>query len=395
MLKERIMLIITIIFSLLCSVWFVKLAIDSHRRASVLDESATIRAGKAREHKSGIIKIGVATNSENLTYDQLVQGVALAVDVINSENMLKNYKLELVIKDDHGKVDTARKIAQAFADDMDIDIVIGHPDSSIAINVQPIYDFYGIIFFTPSASTPRLSFNGSKLFFRNYPNDAEIGAFIAKLADKLNARKIALVYPETVYGRGVANALESNADLADIEISARDSFDAGFCNFSNMIEQWKSFYSFDVIVGVFVTPEKQARFIEAVKKKELNVPIILTPEVSAAQKDDPFGAYKNSIYLIDVKPEMATASDLTRAFVEKFNSRYGQKPNYVGFDSFEALYILAQAINQAGCPSAPDVAKVLHESKGFNSLSGKISFRENGDPNKKINILQFKPRKEQ
>jgi branched-chain amino acid transport system substrate-binding protein len=57
--------------------------------------------------------------------------------------------------------------------------------------------------------------------------------------------------------------------------------------------------------------------------------------------------------------------------------------------SYDAVKLLADAIRRAGSTRRPDIRQSLAQTKGFNGVTGSISFDKNGDPVKDIIIMQI------
>ncbi len=389
--KENIFLIITIIFSILCCSWFVKLTLNARKRAELMDDSAVIRAEKARKNKSGDIQIGVVYDNTTVKTKQMRQALELAAEEINNSELLSGRKLILDYQDDRRNIAESRRIAQKFANDINTSIVIGHPSSTSAIKFQPIYEFYGILFFTPSASSPVLSSNGSKLFFRNYPDDNEMGRAIAKLCQKNNWKDIAILFPESVYGKTIANSIESIADIVDANIVIRQAFNTVNPKFSQIIAKWQQFYKVDGLIAIFDYPNNGIDFLNAACKSDLKVPIILTPDLAELDLEKIAARYPNTIYIMDIRPENASiaADPHIQNFITEFTERTGTEPNFLAFNAYDGLYNIAQAIKEGKSPAAPDIAEYLRTTKVFTGVGGRVEYQPNGNVKRTINIDKF------
>lgn len=386
--KEHILLVITVIFSILCSVWFVKLTFDAKKRSAVLDELAEIRADRAREKNTGDIRIGVVYDTTSPKVLEMKTALEMAAADINKSGMLKERKIVLEFRDDKRNIALSRKIAQEFADDPDVSIVIGHPSSTSAIKVQPIYEFFGLLFFSPAASNPMLTHNGAKMFFRNYPSDKAMGNAIARLCSDKKHKRIAVIYPNTVYGKAICNEIESVSDLMDIDVVSRSPFDTRHHNFESILDEWKRITVLDAVIGVFDYPQNGWDFLETAVNKGFKTPLVLTPDMAELFVSELASSYLSDLYIMDTRPDMEhiDSDPLTKSFVERFSKMKGKEPNFLAYNAYEGLTIIAQAIAKAGSSAAPDVAEELHKMGEINGLGGTLEFSENGDVLRKINV---------
>ena len=69
----------------------------------------------------------------------------------------------------------------------------------------------GVMMFSPSATSPALStLEDNDLFFRTSPSDARQGQVIAELLQEKGIKSIAMTYTSNDYGKGLADAIQSN-----------------------------------------------------------------------------------------------------------------------------------------------------------------------------------------
>lgn len=386
--KEYILLLITVVFSVFCCGWFIRLTMDARERASILDESAEIRTAKARKNHSGDITVGVAYDGSSLQTMAVRTALEMAAADINNSDILKGRRIKLIYQDDKRDVNEARFVAQSFVNNSDINVVIGHPSSTSATKVQPIYEFYGVLFFTPAASNPKLSRNGAKLFFRNYPDDKVMGQAIAELCQKNNFKRIVILYSDIVYGREISNAIESVADLLHIEVIGRYPFSLSNPDFSRIIEEWQRFQKPDAVVAVFDYPESGRKFLDVVKDIKLDTPLIFTPDMAELPLPRLVSGYDSNVYIMDIRPDenVDGESPKMQSFMQRFTEKTGEEPNFLACNSYEALDIIAEAIARCGSTAAEDIAREIHTVKKFTGISGELEFEDNGDVIREIRV---------
>ena len=76
--------------------------------------------------------------------------------------------------------------------------------------------------------------------------------------------------------------------------------------------------------------------------------------------------------------------DGVKAFVDAYENRYGEIPDLVAANSYDALKILSIAINNVG-ENSTNIKTHLLSVKDYEGAGGKFSFDENGDVKRDIN----------
>ena len=114
--------------------------------------SAFLCSGCTHAAKPKDIVIGVAWPfAEN--NDLFSNGIDLAVREINSNGGIGGRNLKLLKEDDGSDLEKGMAIAQAFADNKEIQAVIGHFNSFISIPASTIYNNAGLVMF-PGIHSP-------------------------------------------------------------------------------------------------------------------------------------------------------------------------------------------------------------------------------------------------
>ncbi len=103
---------------------------------------------------------------------EILRGVAQAQDQINRAGGINGVPIKVVIADDQGKPENARKVAESFANDPSILGVVGHGTSDASLAAAPLYQDKGLVMISPVSSAVELSGLGGYIF-RTMPSDRE------------------------------------------------------------------------------------------------------------------------------------------------------------------------------------------------------------------------------
>ncbi|MCR5290205.1 MAG: ABC transporter substrate-binding protein [Treponema sp.] len=336
---------------------------------------ATTRLLK-KEHR---IKIAVAAPWSQRR-DHIMEGLVLARDEINESGGILGAEIELVPFDDGSNIDTGSRVAYEIASDEGICAVIGHATSSISVSNSLIYHYYGIPMFSPLSTSQTLTQQGLDMVFRNIPNEDEFAKKAVDFCRKMNWNRVVIYCLQTVYGMGMADAFGMESVENGITVIDRMSYEDVYdiYDYSNVAKRWRDNYSFDAVFIAGTLPQA-AEIITVFRQNGITQPII-----GGDTFDRPsfFSSGNNksedNVYVIsnfDVNSE----KEAFVKFKKAFTSLHLYDVDQGAYQAYDALKVLAKAIEKAGSVKGTDIAKTLHENELWDEVAGPYSFEEDGD----------------
>ncbi len=305
--------------------------------------------------------------------------------------------LELFFKDDKRSINEGRNVAQQFAEgqvgqkkggeEVNIVAVIGNLSSFISIPVSTIYNYYGILMLSPGATSPKFTSQGYNMVFRNIVQDREIGKQMADFAKAQGSKRIMVASSRSAYGRGLANEFEKHAQVIGLEVVDRRSFEpiGDRVDFDNELNFWK-YRDFDAIFLAGAHPEV-TMVTKQMRKVGLEQPVFGGDGLDVSNflslgGCDVVGSvapapFHYALGLSDTAPEK------TRKFVTDFKERFGKFPDTWAAQGYDAVMLLATAMEKAGSSNPQQVADVLH-SMEWTGVTGPHKFNEKGDVDKPL-----------
>jgi branched-chain amino acid transport system substrate-binding protein len=332
-------------------------------------------AGYFNKANKGDIVIGLAWPVATKN-SMLKEGVELAVGEINGQGGINGRKIRLVEKDDEGTVTGGVTVAQSLTQIPALVAVIGHRASFVSIAASAIYEEAGIVMLSPASTAPSLTQKGYQLVFRNIPSDAEIARQLALFAARQGHRRMAIYYSEDSYGLGLANAFEDHAKNEGIKIVDRISYYADREDLERIAKKWSAL-DYDSIFVAHYMPDG-AIFIADAVKAGISVPFLAgdamdTPELCEVAGKAAEGTVVGSIFNPeDPRPE-------TKGFIEKFSKKYNTPPTPYAAQGYDAVWLLAAAIEESGSTDPKAIAAKLRTFKEKPGAAGSHTFTDNGD----------------
>jgi len=347
-------------------------------------DTGSLGQKRAREAENAApgepIRIGAAAPWDRLAdLGFYRQGLELALAEINAHKVLGR-KLEIIFKDDRASLSRGRRVAQELAENTDIMAVLGHYNSFIAVPVSLMYEHYGLLMLTPTATTTDLTEReGLELIFRNIPNNRQLASQLADFAHDRGYRRIIVVNQDTAYGKSLANAFEIRAGEIGLNVVDRRSYDSttGTSHFRKMLRAWTQYYRFDAIFLAGVVSQA-ADFITLARKMGVDAPILGGDGLDTPKLMDIAGKHANGV-IVGTYFHPEESNSKVQEFVRTFKKRYGHKPDVWAAQAYASLHLLAKAMRQAKSTKPQEVAHALRSMEPFESVIGHTEFNEQGD----------------
>ena len=129
----------------------------------------------------------------------------MTVDLFNERTGLS---VEIVEGDTEINPDTGRIVAEQFAADPDIYVVVGPAGSQVCESTQPVFEEAGLAHITPSCTRTDLTQPGTATFFRPIPTDADQSRTIAEhMTGVLGVTSVYIVDDQSSYAVGLGDEL--------------------------------------------------------------------------------------------------------------------------------------------------------------------------------------------
>jgi branched-chain amino acid transport system substrate-binding protein len=327
------------------------------------------------------LKIGVAqplTGPLGALGQDLLNGVTLAVSELNKAGYLvdgQRVKLEIVSKDDRSDAAAGREAAQQLVD-AGVVAVIGHLNSGVSIEAAPIYAAKGIAQMAISTN-PKFTQLGFPTTFRLVANDTlqarAIGSFAAT---QLGVASYAVVDDGTPYGKGLADGAAEQLQAAKKNVAVRQSFDDKTVAFDELAGKIKA-ANVEVIVSTLNDFQVLA-LLQALRKAGHTSVSVLGGDTLKTTDMAKGSGLVDAIYA--TSPVLEAGEFTTgRQFLEKYNTAFQKRPAYGGHYTYDAMYVLSAAIQQAKSADPQAITKALHAINGYAPVTGTMSWDDKGE----------------
>ena len=337
-----------------------------------------IAEAQARKGKLTVAMVNPLTGDAATYGVSHKNGLEMAFAEINKAGGVKGQEIELVTYDDAGDPKQAAAGAQKFADQKNVLAVTGSCLSSNTLAMIPITDRARLPHTVVSSSTPKLT-GRSKYFFRMAVQDAQVGILMADLLhQKLKVKKVAVLYPNNDYGKGLTAAIAGRLKEFGISVVVNESYLATDKDYSALLTRINA-ANVDALAlaGTYTDSAlitKQARAIGFTKPIVGGTGLYSPQFVEIAGKAAE-GAYFLGAF-VPTNPDPAV-----QQFVKKYKEKYGVDPDTFAALAYDQGYVLKTAMDKAaekGAITRESVRNAMAAAH-YKGITGTVTFDNQGD----------------
>jgi branched-chain amino acid transport system substrate-binding protein len=321
--------------------------------------------------------------------ESTVRGAEMAITNLQAAGGLqvggRNPSINLVVEDDQDQVDAALNAVRKLIYQDAVVAIIGPQFSRNAIPAAQLAEEAKIPLITPRATNPEVT-KEKTYVFRTIFIDPFQGEVMANFARQdLGATTAGILYDvASAYNRGIAEVFRDRFEDAGGQVVAFESYTTGETDFSPYLTAIRQAQP-DVLFLPNYEFEVPA---QAQQAKQLGVTSILLGSDSWGSILPENRALLEGAYFSDqFSPK--TNSPKARAFIDQFEQTYNQLPTAVAASTYDAVMLVAQAIEQEGEATPVAIRDGLAKIDHFEGVTGTIEFRNTGDPIRSAVILQI------
>jgi branched-chain amino acid transport system substrate-binding protein len=313
------------------------------------------------------------------------QGAKLAVEEVNKAGGVLGRPIELVIEDDQT---TNPGIVLAFsklAGDKDIPAFIGSIRSTQVHAMAPDIQRFGKPVMI-GGTDPQLTHMGNPWLFRFRPNDIYSARVIADYGvNMLGKKKWAIVHSTDAFGtNGMKNLVEVLKGMG-VEPSLVQGYTNNSQDFTPVALAVKQ--SGADIMGTYMTFETDVGiFAKQLRQLGVNIAWVGSPSTATTTALKLGGAALNGSYIVaDFNRDSSPAA---KEFAAKYEAAYKSAPDLFGAWTYDAVHVLALAIDNAKSLDPQRIRQAILSVKGYSGAEGTYNFDQNGDGLHGYNIVK-------
>ncbi|MEO8008446.1 MAG: ABC transporter substrate-binding protein [Betaproteobacteria bacterium] len=340
-------------------------------------------AGAVEALKIGVVNTMTGPYAEWGSFQ--VNGLQLALEDIKKSGGILGRPVELSIEDNAStNPGTVLAFTKLFADPA-IKGIIGPIASTQVQAASPAIARAGIPTMI-GGTDPSLTRINNKWVFRARPNDLYSSKVIADFGiNTLKLRKWAIVHATDAFGQGGAKALTEALQALGVTPILDQGYTSNSQDFAPIVLAVKK--SGADVLGTYMTvPADQAIFAKQLRQLGVNIQWVGSPTTAAVTTRSLAAEALYGTYA--VADFNAEANEAAREFTKRYHERYGIYPDNFASWAFDALHILALAMNNANSTEPEAIRKAILAIKGYKGLEGTYEFDARGDGVHGYNVVK-------
>ncbi len=351
----------------------------SETASSTTGTEGEIVIGEYGSMTGGQATFGVSTHN----------GIMLALDEINGAGGVNGRKIRVISEDDQSKAEEAANAVTKLISQDNVIAIIGEVASSSSLAAAPICQANKVPMITPSSTNPKVTEVGDYIFRMCFIDPYQGEAMANFLSKQAGMKKAAiLIDNKSDYSTGLAAFFERTFVANGGKIVAKASYAQGDSDFRSQLTNIKSANPEVIFVPGYYNDIGQI----AIQARDLGMKQPLaggdgweSPKLIEIGGKALEGCFYSNHYHID------DPSPAVREFVQKYEERFGAKPDSLAALGYDSTRVLAEAIKSAGTTDGEKLKAAIAATKGYAGVTGMINLGPDRNPiGKKLAVLEIK-----
>ena len=319
-----------------------------------------------------------------------LNGAKLQAKLINEKGGILGKQLEVIgidTKTDQKAAATGAKKALANG----VIAGIGYGDTTFVMAAAPLFQQKGVPFVTSGATHPMLpKWVGDYMFMTPFGDDDQSFAIADYSVNKLGAKNVVVWTDNSMdFTQALSKFYKQRVKELGGNVVFEDFFMMGDKDLSAQIARLKNASPKADAVFISAIPNEAGLTVKQIREAGLNLPIVsgdgFDTELVTSVPGDKLANdvyFSTHTYREDNRPEVV-------AFIAAYEKEYGRPPeNAFAALGFDAVGLIADAIQKAGTTDGKALRAALAGTQGFKAVTGEITYsRPSGVPMKGVSII--------
>lgn len=342
------------------------------------------------ESTGGTLRLGLAvpqTGTSAAGGEIVENGVQMAVDEINAAGGIDGkWMIELIVEDNQNDPSTSVNCMEKLCNQDNVDVVISATASSCCLADMEVTRQAKVPELAPASTAASLTEQGNEYFFRTAVTDSSnVVCLYDYLTGTMGGSRIAVLYESNDFGNGGYQLLQDYAGEYGVEIIDAQAYNVGDVDFSVQLTQIKE----EAPDAIFVWGhyEEVTIMCKQMAQYEVDIPMMGTG-YNSPYLTEMGGEYVEGIMLSTCYTTADPDEDV-QAFDKKYMELYGAAYDQNAPQSYDTIYMIADAVTRAQSTDSEAIQKALTEMKDFDGLTGVMNFDETNNVSKTCKMVKI------
>ncbi len=340
-----------------------------------------VAAGPRRALAADPLVIGVfgpMTGERSALGLRFREAVEMFIDDKNAAGGIAGRPLKALIEDSRGLPREAANIAQKFAENPEVLVVIGGQTSTESMAAGPILAEAKIAQIAPTAGHPDYV-KISPYQFRTTPTHPSMTEpHVKMLVERMGMKKIAIVYFKDDWGLITNQMVSARLKEMGVPVVLSEAMIPETRDFRPLVTKIKA----SGADGVFLASHyaESALFMQQLRQADQTIKVAATDTLNDPKFIELAGPAAEGVVMpTPFQPEAPEA----KAFAAAYEKRFNKIPNYYSAFTYDAMIIATKAMEALAAKSQPITRQALRDqianAPPLDGVSGKLKYEGTGD----------------
>ena len=315
-----------------------------------------------------------------------LEGVRLAAETVNQGS--GPFMIELVVVDDKANMSTAAELVVDLVYEHEVSAIIGAINSSVTHVVEMVAAKTQVPMITTTSTDPSITRTGTYWAFRCLADDMLQGKALAEqILDVDGHRNLAVFRQDNRYGKMGGQEIIRMATAKGHPPAVDMLFQSEEENFSEHIDAVRKANVQAIVIWGLYKPS--GKLVKALRLAGIHQPIygadgMVHPDFLKYAEEHAEG----TVVTFPFDPYRDTPE--TRDFIQAYTKEYGHSPDSFAAHSYDALMIIAGAIQRGNCMDRECIKDNMLLTKGLAGVTGTITLDETGNDIREVELARVR-----
>ncbi len=314
--------------------------------------------------------------------------LALAAKQINAEGGVdvggRRYRITLVMEDDKDSPQEAAAAATRLINQQNVVAIIGPLYSGAATAAGQVAENAHVPLVAPVATSPAVTRERQYVFRACFTDETQGQALARFLRVTKGYNYAGLLYDVSdAYNQALAGSFKQYFEAAGGRVLVEQTYTGDVSDY-------------EALMGAFTSRNMQFLFlpdypdrvqVQVQQARAAGIEAVFAGGDAWDAIDTSLPELEGAYYSTHWFPGLDTPT--SQAFVRAYQETYGELPNPTAALSYDALQLIVAALRAEGEASPEAIARGLQNLRGFNGVTGTISYTQGGDPVKPVVIMRI------
>ena len=278
-----------------------------------------------------------------------VNSIKLWVDEVNARGGLLGHKIKLILLDDKSDTQTAIKLYEKLITEDKVDVLLAPYSSGITEAVANVNERYKMPFVAYGAASTPIWEKGRKYIFNivDVAENYQKGA--VHLAKQIGVKRAAVIGEDSLFPRQSAKGAKDWAKKLGIDIVVEENYPLKQTDFTALLQKIRASGAEAIFSNSYFADA--AAQLRQLREQNINLKLFAST-VGPGLPNFPEQLGNTAEYVLGYSqweplPQILKHPGM-KEFIEAYEKRYGEKPNYHAGTAYSALQVTEAALKKAG-----------------------------------------------